>query len=144
MSAKQMTTAIQHQVNQAICEGHVGLTEGELIWELKDYAEDRGVHQRDGRWFHAMLRVPDHRREAATFEDLLADLLPLADGKAEARTALSRDLGIDPAASPATRAALEGVVAAWQQCADAADKERAVKAEARVMGLPKPLLVKVW
>eukprot|EP00435_Cladocopium_sp_Y103_P069329 s873_g33.t1 len=61
MSTKQIITAIQGQVNQAICEGHVGLTEGELIQELRDYGEARGVHQRDGRWFHTMLRLPDHR-----------------------------------------------------------------------------------
>eukprot|EP00435_Cladocopium_sp_Y103_P047111 s2321_g13.t1 len=45
---------------------------------------------------------------------------------------------MDPAAIAAARAA--PVVASWQQASDAADKERPVKAEARVMGLPKPLL----
>ena len=54
-------TSIQRDVNRAICEGNVGLTEGELIQELKQYAEARGVFQRDGRWFHVMLRYPDHR-----------------------------------------------------------------------------------
>ena len=61
LSAKQIVTAIQREVNQAICEGHVGLTEGELIGELKNYAEERGVHQRDGRWFHVMVRMQGHR-----------------------------------------------------------------------------------
>ena len=61
MSSKQIVTSIQRDVNRAICEGNVGLTEGELIQELKEYAEARGVFQRDGRWFHVMLRYQDHR-----------------------------------------------------------------------------------
>ena len=64
----------------------------------------------------------------------------LADTKQEARAALARDLGIDAAANAGARAALAAVVAAWQQAADTAEKERSMKAEARVMGLPKPLL----
>ena len=46
LSAKQIVTSMQRDVNRAICEGHVGLTEGELIEELKRYGEERGVHQR--------------------------------------------------------------------------------------------------
>ena len=61
LSAKQIVTAIQREVNRAICEGHVGLTEGELIEELRHYGEERGVHQRDGRWFHALSRLPDYK-----------------------------------------------------------------------------------
>ena len=64
----------------------------------------------------------------------------LADSKQEARTALGRDLGIDPTANAGARAALAAVVAAWQQASDTAEKERSLKAEARAMGLPKPLL----
>lgn len=64
----------------------------------------------------------------------------LADTKQEARTALGRDLGIDPAANAGARAALASVVAAWQQALDTSEKERGLKAEARAMGLPKPLL----
>ena len=63
----------------------------------------------------------------------------LADSKQEARTALARDLGIDPAANAGARAGLAAVVASWQQAADTAEKERGLKAEARAMGLPKPL-----
>ena len=54
----------------------------------------------------------------------------LADTRQEARTALSRDLGIDPAANAGARAGLAAVVAAWQQAADTAEKERSLKAEA--------------
>lgn len=61
LSAKQIVTSIQREVNRAICEGHVGLTEGELIEELKKYSEERGVHQRDGRWFHSMLRLENYK-----------------------------------------------------------------------------------
>ena len=64
----------------------------------------------------------------------------LADSKQEARTALGRDLGIDPTANAGARAALAAVVAAWQQASDTAEKERSLKAEARAMGLTKPLL----
>lgn len=64
----------------------------------------------------------------------------LADTKQEARTALGRDLGIDPAANAGARAALAAIVAAWQQAYDTAEKERGLKAEARALGLPKPLL----
>ena len=65
----------------------------------------------------------------------------LADTRQEARTALGRDLGIDPAANAGVRAALAAIVAAWQQAYyDTADKERGLKAEARALGLPKPLL----
>ena len=64
----------------------------------------------------------------------------LADTRQDARTALSKDLGIDPAANAGARAGLAAVVAAWQQAADTAEKERSLKAEARVMGMPKPLL----
>eukprot|EP00435_Cladocopium_sp_Y103_P048825 s2527_g14.t1 len=64
----------------------------------------------------------------------------IADTRAEARTALARDLQIDVAANAAARASLAAVVAAWQQAADAAEKERGMKAEARALGLPKPLL----
>lgn len=61
LSAKQIVTSIQREINRAICEGHVGLTEGELIEELKKYSEERGVHQRDGRWFHSMLRLENYK-----------------------------------------------------------------------------------
>ena len=64
----------------------------------------------------------------------------IADSKQEARTALGRDLGIDPAANAGARAALASVVAAWQQASDTSEKERGMKAEARALGLPKPLL----
>ena len=65
----------------------------------------------------------------------------LADTRQEARTALSRDLGIDPAANAGARAGLAAVVAAWQQAADTAEKERSFeKRKPRVMGMPKPLL----
>eukprot|EP00435_Cladocopium_sp_Y103_P020573 s4599_g5.t1 len=59
LSAKQAIMGIQREVNRAICVGHAGLTEGELIDELKAYSLERGVPQRDGRWFHVMLRLPD-------------------------------------------------------------------------------------
>eukprot|EP00435_Cladocopium_sp_Y103_P045520 s2527_g13.t1 len=60
MSARQAVLGIQREVNRCICEGHQGLTEGELIQELKAYGEARGIHQRDGRWFHVLRRLPNH------------------------------------------------------------------------------------
>ena len=82
----------------------------------------------------------DHQYELGQNYTNVALFGALADTGADARTALGRDLGIDPAANPANRARLAAIVAAWQQAAGAAEKERSVKAEARVMGLPKPLL----
>ena len=82
----------------------------------------------------------DHQNDLGQNYTSVALFGALADTRADARTALGRDLGIDPAANPANRARLAAIVAAWQQAADAAEKERSVKAEARVMGLPKPLL----
>ena len=64
----------------------------------------------------------------------------IADTKPNARDAFRQDLAIDPTASVANRARLAALVTAWQMAYDVAEKERAVKAEARVMGLPKPLL----
>ena len=65
------------------------------IWEAMgvtlDRQHDLGQNYRNGALFAAM-----------------------ADTKQEARTALGRDLGIDPAANSAARAALASVVAAWQ------------------------------
>ena len=75
LSAKQIVTSIQRDVNKAICEGHVGLTEGELIEELKNYGQERGVVQRDGRWFHIMLRMPDYRYGLKTLYPTLQMLI---------------------------------------------------------------------
>ena len=41
--------------------------------------------------------------------------------------------------TPDGRAAVAALVAAWQTCYDMADQERRLKAEAHVLGLPKPL-----
>ena len=75
LSAKQIVTSIQREVNKAICEGSLGLTEGELIEELKAYCEERGVFQRDGRWFHVMVRMADHRYGLRTFYPTLQMLI---------------------------------------------------------------------
>ena len=58
LSAKQIVTSIQRDVNKAICEGHVGLTEGELIEELKNYGQERGSGSE--RW----QVVPHHASDA--------------------------------------------------------------------------------
>ena len=47
LSAKQIVTSIQREVNKAMCEGHVGLTEGELIEELKKYTLRREGSSRE-------------------------------------------------------------------------------------------------
>ena len=90
--------------------------------------------------WEAMGVVLDRQYELGQNYRGVALFAAMADTKQEARTALGRDLGIDPAANAGARAGLAAVVAAWQQAYDTSEKERTVKAEARAMGLPKPLL----
>ncbi|CAE7826044.1 unnamed protein product [Symbiodinium sp. CCMP2592] len=62
----------------------------------------------------------------------------LADTRAGARAAFASDVTVDPDTA-AGRAALAGLVAAWQSALDTTEHERKLKAEAHVLGLPKPL-----
>lgn len=63
----------------------------------------------------------------------------LADGKAEARAAFAADLGLDPAAGAAPRAALAGLVTAWQIASETNEKDVQNRAEAKNLGVPRPL-----
>ena len=61
-----------------------------------------------------------------------------ADDRAGVRTALRDDLALE-ANSLATRAAVASVVGAWEACRDYTQKETELKAEAKVMGIVRPV-----
>ena len=62
----------------------------------------------------------------------------IADSRSDARIAFRSDCTLDAAAAEG-RAALAGLVAAWQTALDTSESERKLKAEAHALGLPKPL-----
>lgn len=78
-----------------------------------------------------------HQRELAERYRSVALFSSIADTRADARAALRAEVTV--ADNPDGRAAVAALVAAWQTCYDMADQERRLKAEAHVLGLPKPL-----
>ena len=78
-----------------------------------------------------------HQRELAERYRSVALFSSIADTRADARAALRAEVTV--ADTPDGRAAVAALVAAWQTCYDMADQERRLKAEAHVLGLPKPL-----
>ena len=78
-----------------------------------------------------------HQRELAERYRSVALFSSIADTRADARAALRAEVTV--ADTPDGRAAVAPLVAAWQTCYDMADQERRLKAEAHVLGLPKPL-----
>ncbi|CAJ1361143.1 unnamed protein product [Effrenium voratum] len=56
LSARQAVFNIQAKVNKALCEGHEGVNESELLEELKDFGEARNVQQRRGHLRHRIWR----------------------------------------------------------------------------------------
>lgn len=79
-----------------------------------------------------------HQVELGVRYRTVARFAALADSRAEARTALRTDVTLD-AATPDGRAALAGLVSAWQSCLDMSEQERKAKAESSVLGLPRPV-----
>ena len=63
----------------------------------------------------------------------------LADSKAEARAAFSADLGLDVAGGAVPRAALAGLVTAWQIASETNEKDMQNRAEAKNLGIARPL-----
>ena len=63
----------------------------------------------------------------------------IADQKNEVREALKSDFALDPAASPATRAEVARIVTAWEVASELASKEQELKAESKILGLPRNL-----
>ena len=79
-----------------------------------------------------------HQVELGVRYRTVARFAALADSRAEARTALRTDVTLD-AATADGRAALAGLVSAWQSCFDMSEQERKAKAESSVLGLPRPV-----
>ena len=63
----------------------------------------------------------------------------LADGKAEARAAFAANLGLDPAGGAVPQAALAGLITAWQIANETNEKDVQNRAEAKNLGVPRPL-----
>ena len=63
----------------------------------------------------------------------------MADDKTELRRALRTDFRLDAAADVATRAEVARVVTAWEMAKELASKEQELKAESKVMGMPRVL-----
>ena len=61
------------------------------------------------------------------------------DERAKVREALKNDFNVDGATSLAYRAAVAAVISAWEACQQFAVKEQELKAEARVLGVPRPI-----
>ena len=78
-----------------------------------------------------------HQRELAERYRSVALFSSIADTRADARAALRNEVTVGDNADG--RAAIAALVASWQSCYDMADQERRLKAEAHVLGLPKPL-----
>ena len=56
----------------------------------------------------------------------------IADQKTDLREALKADFALDPATSPAVRAEVAKVVAAWEVASELASKEQELKAESKI------------
>ena len=63
----------------------------------------------------------------------------LGDTKAEVREALKADFRLDQAASPLVRAEVARFIAAWEVAKGLASKEQELKAEPKVLGMPRHL-----
>lgn len=80
-----------------------------------------------------------HQYELGQLYRTVRKFAALADAKAEARAAFAADLGLDPAAGGAPRAALAGLVTAWQIANETNEKDARNRAEAKNLGVPRPL-----
>ena len=72
-----------------------------------------------------------HQVELGARYRTVARFAALADSRADARAALRTDVTLD-ASTADGRAALAGLVSAWQSCADLSEQERKAKAESSV------------
>ena len=82
-----------------------------------------------------------HQYELSQNYRTIVRFAAIADSRSDARTAFRSDCTLDAAAAEG-RAALAGLVAAWQTALDTSESERKLKAEAHALGLPKPLPAK--
>ena len=63
----------------------------------------------------------------------------MADDKAELRQALKDDFRIDHTADVATRAEVARIITAWEMARELASKEQELRAESKVLGMPRIL-----
>lgn len=63
----------------------------------------------------------------------------IADDKVELRTALRTDFRLDATADVATRAEVARIVTAWEMAKELASKEKELRAESKVLGMPRIL-----
>ena len=61
------------------------------------------------------------------------------DSRSKVRGAMKSDFSLDGSANLAARSALAAVVCAWEACQRFSEKEAELKAEARVLGIPRPV-----
>ena len=61
------------------------------------------------------------------------------DSRSKVRDAMKSDFSLDGSANLAARSALAAVVSTWEACQRFAEKEAELKAEARVLGIPRPV-----
>ena len=94
--------------------------------DLQYVLEEAGVS------LEAQYAIAQHYRSLRVFSTI-------ADSKADVREALKNDFGIDPAANAAARASVAKVVTAWEVSRELSSKEQEMKAEAKVLGLPRNL-----
>ena len=94
--------------------------------DLQYVLEEAGVS------LEAQYAIAQHYRSLRVFSTI-------ADSKADVREALKNDFGMDPAANAAARASVAKVVTAWEVSRELSSKEQEMKAEAKVLGLPRNL-----
>ena len=94
--------------------------------DLQYVLEEAGVS------LEAQYAIAQHYRNLRVFS-------AIADSKADVREALKNDFGMDPAANAAARASVAKVVTAWEVSRELSSKEQEMKAEAKVLGLPRNL-----
>ena len=80
-----------------------------------------------------------HQYELGQAYKTVRKFAALADSKIDARAAFGADLGLDPAGGAVPRAALAGLVTAWQIANETNEKDVQNRAEAKNLGVPRPL-----
>jgi hypothetical protein len=77
-------------------------------------------------------RIAQHYRNLKKFT-------AVADSRVELRAACAADWGCDPAASADNKSAVASVICAWESSKDLVEKENSLRAEAKVLGIPRSL-----
>ena len=61
------------------------------------------------------------------------------DSRSKVREAMKADFSLDGSANLAARSALAAIVSTWEACQRFSEKEAELKAESRVLGIPRPV-----